>query len=53
MTGDHLETNLLMGLRAGMSAALTLTGAASEDDLAASEAKPTYVINQLGGLLTE
>jgi NagD protein len=51
MTGDRLETDVLMGLNAGMAAALTLTGATSEADLAASPIRPTYVIHQLGDLL--
>lgn len=51
MTGDRLETDVLMGLDAGMAAALTLTGATSEADLAVSDIKPTYVIHQLGELL--
>ena len=36
---------------AGMAAALTLTGATGEADLAASEIRPTYVIGQLADLL--
>jgi NagD protein len=51
MTGDRLETDIKMGLDAGMAAALTLTGATTQADLADSPIKPTYVINQLGELL--
>lgn len=51
MTGDRLETDVLMGLNAGMSGALTLTGATDEAALAASEIKPTYVLRQLADLL--
>jgi HAD superfamily hydrolase (TIGR01450 family) len=51
MIGDHLETDVLMALKAGMAGALTLTGATSSDDLAYSDIKPTYVISQLGDLL--
>jgi len=51
MTGDRLETDVQMGLEAGMAAALTLTGATGEADLAASEIRPTYVIGQLADLL--
>ena len=32
MIGDRLETDVLMGLNAGMAGALTLTGATSEAD---------------------
>ncbi len=53
MTGDRLETDVLMGLDAGMSAALTLTGATTEAAAAASPIKPTYTIHQLGELLPE
>ena len=51
MTGDRLETDVLMGLDAGMSAALTLTGATSESTLAGSPIHPTYVLHNLGDLL--
>ena len=51
MIGDRLETDVLMGLNAGMSAALTLTGATSASVAAASDIKPTYTLNQLGDLL--
>jgi len=51
MIGDRLETDVLMGLNAGMAGALTLTGATGEAELAASAIKPTYVIRQLAELL--
>jgi NagD protein len=51
MTGDRLETDVLMGLDAGMSAALTLTGATPLSALASSSVQPTYVIEGLGDLL--
>lgn len=50
MTGDRLETDVKMGLEAGMAAALTLTGATTEAT-AASSIKPTYLIRQLADLL--
>jgi len=53
MIGDRLETDVQMGLNAGMAAALTLTGATSEADLAASPIRPTYVLHRLGDLLPE
>jgi ribonucleotide monophosphatase NagD (HAD superfamily) len=52
MTGDRLETDVLMGLNAGMAGALTLTGATSEAALAQSPIQPTYVIKQGSELLT-
>jgi NagD protein len=51
MTGDRLETDIQMGLNAGMSAALALTGATTEAMLAQSDIQPTYVLHQLGDLL--
>ncbi|MBP6472740.1 MAG: HAD-IIA family hydrolase [Chloroflexi bacterium] len=51
MTGDRLETDVQMGLNAGMAGALTLTGATTEAILAQSAIKPTYVIRRLRDLL--
>ena len=53
MIGDRLETDVLMGLDAGMSAALTLTGATNETMLAASDIEPTYVVRRLVELLPD
>jgi ribonucleotide monophosphatase NagD (HAD superfamily) len=51
MTGDRLETDVRMGLDAGMAAALTLTGATSEAMLGESVVQPTYVLRRLKDLL--
>ena len=51
MIGDRLETDVLMGLNAGMSGALTLTGATDEAALAKASIRPTYVLRRLGDLL--
>ena len=51
ITGDRLETDVLMGLNAGMAGALTLTGATDEATLVASEINPTYVLHQLADLV--
>ena len=51
MTGDRIETDVLMGLDAGMDAALTLTGATSLDAARRYHARPTYIIHRLGDLL--
>ncbi len=51
LTGDRLETDILMGQRAGMSTALALTGATSESALEVSSIQPTYVLHHLGDLL--
>jgi HAD superfamily hydrolase (TIGR01450 family) len=53
MTGDRLETDVQMGLNAGMAAALTLTGATTLSDAQNSNIKPTYIINDLGDLLPD
>jgi NagD protein len=51
MTGDRLETDVQMGLNAGMASALTLTGATKLADAEASPIKPTYTIKDLGELV--
>lgn len=51
MTGDRLETDVLLGLDHGMDAALVLTGATTRADLAAATITPTYVLNTLADLL--
>jgi phosphoglycolate/pyridoxal phosphate phosphatase family enzyme len=51
MTGDRLETDVQMGINAGMDAALTLTGATTKEMVTASHIRPTYVISGLGSLL--
>ena len=53
ITGDRLETDVLMGLQAGMAGALTLTGATDEAAAAASDIEPTYILRQLSDLLPE
>ena len=53
ITGDRLETDVQMGLNAGMAAALTLTGATTLQDAQASAIKPHFLLNDLGGLLPE
>jgi NagD protein len=53
MIGDRLETDVLMGLNAGMAGALTLTGATGQADVERSPIKPTYVIEQLARLLPD
>ena len=51
ITGDRLETDIRMGLDAGMAAALALGGATTSDMLARSGIRPTYVLRELGDLL--
>jgi NagD protein len=47
MTGDRLETDIAMGMAAGMATALTLTGATSLAALATADSQPTYVVYNL------
>jgi HAD superfamily hydrolase (TIGR01450 family) len=49
--GDRLETDVLMGVQAGMASALTLTGATTREILSLSEIKPTYVVESLMDLI--
>jgi arabinose operon protein AraL len=51
MTGDRLETDVLLGLNSGMSAALALTGATDESALKDSSIKPTYILHRLAELI--
>ena len=53
MIGDRLATDIAMGRRAGMDAALVLTGDSNRDDLAATpqEDQPTHVLERLIDLL--
>jgi arabinose operon protein AraL len=47
ITGDRLETDVLMGMNAGMAAALTLTGATIREELSTSDIQPTYIVESL------
>lgn len=51
MVGDRLETDILMGHRAGMSTALVLTGVTQREDLAHAAWKPDYVLESVAELL--
>lgn len=51
MVGDRLETDVQMGLNAGMASALVLTGATTEAMLAASDVRPHHVLRDLRDLL--
>ena len=52
MVGDRLETDIKMGLDAGMATALTLTGVTDTAALEASAIQPTFVVRNLGELLS-
>jgi phosphoglycolate/pyridoxal phosphate phosphatase family enzyme len=53
MVGDRVETDILMGQRAGMWTAMPLTGATTLDRLARSEVQPDYVLERLDELLPD
>jgi phosphoglycolate/pyridoxal phosphate phosphatase family enzyme len=51
MVGDRLETDIRMGIDAGMATCLVLTGDATREKLVASGLKPTLVLERIDGLL--
>jgi NagD protein len=51
MIGDRLETDIRMGIEAGMATCLVLTGDATREALAASGLTPTLVLERIDGLL--
>ncbi len=51
MIGDRLETDITMGIRAGMATGLVLTGDATRAKLAVSGLAPTLVLERIDGLL--
>jgi NagD protein len=51
MIGDRLETDIAMGIAAGMATCLVLTGDATNEKLAASGLQPTLVLERIDGLL--
>ena len=53
MVGDRLETDIAMGIAAGMATCLVLTGDATPEKLAASELKPTMVLHSVGDLMVQ
>ena len=50
--GDRLETDILLGARAGIPTALLLTGVASREDVAGAEAAPDYIFEDLAALMS-
>ncbi|HNP71925.1 MAG TPA: HAD-IIA family hydrolase [Kouleothrix sp.] len=53
MVGDRLETDMRMGIAAGMDTCLVLTGDADRAALAASGLNPTLVLERIDGLLEQ
>ncbi len=50
VVGDRLETDILMGRRAGMSTALVLSGVTRKEDLVHSAVQPDYVLESIADL---
>lgn len=50
MIGDRLETDIAMGIAAGMDTCLVLTGDATRADLERSGMRPTYVLESVAQL---
>ncbi len=53
MVGDRLETDIRMGITAGMGTCLVLTGDATQGKLMASGLQPTLVLERIDGLLEQ
>lgn len=50
--GDRLETDILMGARAGMPTALLLTGVSQREDIEHAEARSDYIFDDLPSLMS-
>lgn len=50
MVGDRLETDVAMGVHAGMASALVLTGATPREALDGSDIQPDYVLDTIAPL---
>jgi NagD protein len=50
MVGDRLSTDMVMGLNAGMPTALVLSGVTTREQLAASDLRPTWVLDSIAQL---
>ncbi len=50
MVGDRLETDIFMGQQAGMSTAVTLTGASKREDIDKLSSPPDYIVENIGEL---
>lgn len=53
MVGDRVETDILMGQRAGMWTAMPLSGATTLHRLARSEVQPDFILERLDELLPD
>jgi arabinose operon protein AraL len=50
MVGDRLETDMLMGIKAGISTALVLTGVTHPEDVAHSQVRPDFILESISGI---
>ena len=53
IVGDRLETDIRMGIDAGMATGLVLTGDATREKLLASGLQPTLILERIDGLLEQ
>jgi NagD protein len=53
IVGDRLETDIRMGIAAGMATCLVLTGDATRETLVASGLQPTLVLERIDRLLEQ
>jgi ribonucleotide monophosphatase NagD (HAD superfamily) len=53
LVGDRLETDMVMGKKAGMATALVLTGVTSREALRQSSIQPDYVWEGVAEILKE
>ena len=53
IVGDRLETDIRMGIDAGMATGLVLTGDATREKLVASGLQPTLLLERIDGLLEQ
>jgi 4-nitrophenyl phosphatase len=51
MVGDRLDTDILGGIRSGMTTALVLTGVETPETVAAQSIKPDYILRDLAELV--
>ena len=50
MVGDRLYTDIAVGVNAGITSILVLSGESTTEDLAKSAVKPDYVFDDLSGI---
>ena len=50
MVGDRLETDMLMGVQAGLSTALVLTGVTKRGDVLHSQVRPDFILESISDI---